>query len=544
MTIEPDLPQPYDRPMADGPRIAIDGDMSDEKLSELLGRKAEFPQLDYKRRIDLGEKRDELELTKNVAAMQVSGGYILIGVDDDGSPVEDLDDIDTRPFDEASLRPKLLKYLPEPLGLVTRTTERDGHALVAICVMPHPDGCAYIKAHGTYTDGKGDEKPVFRAGDVFWRDGTQSVRLTQEGHREIVRRQVAEQKREWIEEQREMRREEATEHQAAAATRTLAEGELGAVSLDLSPRDLGLASLEFVRRGDRIGLRHLFNDARRRARSFIERRDKEALDALLDSLTCLAATFLAYDEEESFEQVIKVLVEIYGIPFEEKDSTWWGYQGTISSEDFATQLWLAILERVFALGALAVRNENWNAVRSLTLRLPQHLVETEYEHNWLRHSITMASRASHFRQEDEEGRAKELSLLSLARTVIIRLDCLRPDLSEGDADRMLTSLAQFDFLFNVVAVGDAKSAGPSVFYPNFARVRQERIQPLANRLVKDPEIRRDLYPLSDAELARALKEIGYRAHEEGWRYDGFNSWSGGPVHEFIEEHLPPEETNP
>jgi len=513
--------------------------MSDEKLSELLEGRAELPQLDYKRRIDLSEKRDELELTKDVAAMQVKGGYILIGVDDGGSPLPDMDAVDARPFDEANLRPKLLRYLPGPLEIVTRNTERNGHTLVAICVMPHPDGCAYVKAHGTYADDKGIEKEVFRAGDVFWRDGTQSVRLSQEGHREVIRRQVAAQKREWIEEQRNVRREEASEHQAAATSRTLAEGELGAVSLDLSPRDLALASLEFVRRGDRIGIRHLFHDARRRARTFIERQDKEALDALLDSLTCLAATFLAYEEDEPFEQVIRVLVEIYGIPFEEHDSTWWGYRGTIPSDDFATQLWLAILERIFALGALAVRSENWNAAKALTLQLPQHLVEGEYEHNWLRHAITMASRASHFRQEDEDGRAKELSLLSLARTVIVRLECLHPDLSEDDTDRMLTSLAQFDFVFNVVAVGDAQKFRSSVFYPSFARVRQERIQPLANRLVKDPELRQSLFPLSDADLAVALSEIGHRAQNEGWQYDGFDGWDDGPVLDFISEHLPP-----
>lgn len=68
----------------------------------------------------------------------------------------------------------------------------------------------------------------------------------------------------------------------------------------------------------------------------------------------------------------------------------------------------------------------------------------------------MASRARHFRETDQDGGEKELSLLSLARTVIVRLDCLRPDLQETDADKMLTSLAQFDLLFNLAAIGSGK----------------------------------------------------------------------------------------
>ncbi len=151
----------------------------------------------------------------------------------------------------------------------------------------------------------------------------------------------------------------------------------------------------------------------------------------------------------------------------------------------------------------------------------------------------MASRARHFHETDDESGAKELSLLSLARTVTVRLDCLRPELSEADTDTMLSSLAQFDFLFNVVAIGGAESAEGHVFYPSFARVRQARIQQTANRLISDDDMRQALFPLPDDDLATALNEVGYHAQREGWRYDGFRGWAEGPVRDFITEHLPP-----
>jgi hypothetical protein len=101
---------------------------------------------------------------------------------------------------------------------------------------------------------------------------------------------------------------------------------------------------------------------------------------------------------------------------------------------------------------------------------------------------------------------------------------------------MLTSLARFDFLFNIVAIGDAETAAAKAFYPSFARLRQERIQPIADRLLGASEFRQSLFPLSDEDLAVALVAIGERASHEGWAYDGFDGWGHTQVGEFIKDH--------
>ena len=513
--------------------VVVDGIVSEEKLAELLALQAEYPELDYKATIDLSTTAGVVELAGDVGAMRVRGGYIIGGADNRGNLTGMLDDVDLRPFDEANLVPKLSRYL-RPLELRTNVITRDGHKVVLICVLPSPSGCTFFCSDGKY-ERNGREVVSFREGDVFWRDGTRSVRLGHDGLEEVIRRRIATEKETWVEEQQEIRRRERTELEEAYRTRRLGEGPLGTVSLDLEIDELSSAVLDLVRRDDTVALRHLLNDALARGRALIDVDDVETgLAELLDKLSCLGATFLEYDQPEWFERLVSTLVQIYGMPLREGDVRRFGYSTRIATEETAPRVWLVVIERVFALGALAVRGRRWAAVRTLTVQLPEPIAEDGYDTNWLRHAVTMASRAQHF--DREEGQM--VSLLSLARTVIARLAWLRPDGLGPDDDALLTSLAQFDVLSNIVAVGDAKTVDGRVFYTNFARFRQTRIQRIVERLLSDTEMRAELFPLGDDDLAVALNEIGGRAQQEGWRFDGFDGWGDTPVAEFIAEHLP------
>src|SRR5206468_706754 len=95
----------------------------------------------------------------------------------------------------------------------------------------------------------------------------------------------------------------------------------------------------------------------------------------------------------------------------------------------AASLWLMVVERVFGLGALAVRLQKWEAVRVLALQREPH-THPIYP-AWIRHALTMATRAGLL--ETHEGTQEiKLSLLSLAREVVRRLGCLRPDVVTDD----------------------------------------------------------------------------------------------------------------
>jgi hypothetical protein len=516
--------------------VVVDGIVSDEKLADLLARQAEYPELDYKTTIDLTTTEGKVELAKDVGAMQVGGGYIVGGVDCNGRPTGELDGADVRRFDEANLAPSLRRWLPEPLELRTRVAARHGHTVVLIYIGPHPSGCAFFHADGIY-EKNGREVIAFRTGDVYWRDGTRSIRVTQQGLEEIVARRVGAARSTWLEEQQEVRRRERAEIEAAYEGRTLTEAPLGTVNLDLEAGPLSLAALELLRQGDAIALRHLLNDAVARTRVLIERDDiEDGLGDLLDKLICLATTFLEYEEHDWLGRVIGTLTKIYSMPLGEGDALRFGYASRIDPGEIAPRLWLEIIQRVFALGALAVRRGDWAAVRTLTLQRPDRL--SEYDANWLRHALTMASRAQHLQERRADGQTVEISLLSLARKDVGRLECLRPDGLGPEADEIITSLAQFDVVASIVAIDGAGEADGRVFYTNFARFRQARIQPIVDRLLTDQEMRRTLFTRRDDDLAVALRTIGELAQSEAWRFDGFESWERTRVAEFIAQHLP------
>jgi hypothetical protein len=529
--------------------VLVDGVVSSEKLSQLLALEAEYPELDFKRTIDPNNKKDILELAKDVGAMRVRGGYIVYGVDGTGEQVDGLNGIDLRVFDEANLAPKLLHYLAD-LELRVQVFDRGGHPIVLLCVLPSPAGLTFFKADGTYRENE-KVKTVFRKGEVFWRDGTRSVRISSKGFEEVIRSRVANAKDDWLQEQHQIRRREAELDEVGTPKRVSGPQSEGAdakqgggsppldrLNLDLEPAELGRLAVELARAGDDVGFSYLINDAVARARAQIEAQDIESgLSDLLDRLTCLAATLLTHGQTKWFEQVIQALVRIYSLAFAEGDARRFGYSTSIHPDEVGPRVWLEVIVHVFALGAFAMHLENWDAVRTLTLQLPKPLAEEGYDKNWLRHALTMAARADHLKEERDGGGTAEISLLSLAREVVARLECLRPDGLQADDDVIFTDLAQFDFLANLVAIDDVKEPEGRIFYPNFARFRQERIQPIADRLVGDQELRSALLRNGDSVLASALLEVGKRAANEGWRFDGFRGWEDTPVAKFIAEEL-------
>ncbi|MFF3552786.1 helix-turn-helix domain-containing protein [Streptomyces tsukubensis] len=107
-----------------------------------MGQGGESGSVDYKSVEDLSQTADEMNLAKDVAAFQAAGGHLVIGADDHGVPTGKMTVQLAKLFDEATLRPKMLKYLPEPLRVTTAVHTVNGHLLVLVYVHPHPDGLA------------------------------------------------------------------------------------------------------------------------------------------------------------------------------------------------------------------------------------------------------------------------------------------------------------------------------------------------------------------------------------------------------------------
>jgi hypothetical protein len=257
---------------------------------------------------------------------------------------------------------------------------------------------------------------------------------------------------------------------------------------------------------------------------------------LLDKLAAIAADALEYEQEGLFRRIIGLLVQIYSSPLGPHDDRRFSMSTGIDPQEKAPRVFLEVLERIYGLGALAVRLRRWEAIRELTLQSPDQL--DDYWKNWLRHGLTMASRAQQFTETRDGGQKVEVSLLTLAAQVIDRVPSLHADTDDQDA--ILTSLAQFDFLANLAAIDGSDSADSSVFYTNWARFRQERIQSVADRIITDRKVRQAIFrDHDDDDLALALRAVAKVAHEESIRYDGFWGWDRTPVGSFLEAHPPP-----
>jgi hypothetical protein len=530
-------------PIVPSPVPPADGVVTYERLGALLGLAAEYDDLDFKRKLDLSSTRDEVELAKDVGAMQVKGGHIVIGVDEAGVPTGDMDGANTSPFDPANLVPKMQRFVDGSLEIASSVLTKDGHTLVLISVSPNARGCAFFQIDGQYPDPRqpGQSVTVFRAGDVFWRENTRSVRIRREGFEEIIERRFAARRDELLREWAAAQLALATSETASESTQQIDAANKPATTPSFAvPSDqISETGIALSRENDEVGLEQLLDDGRKRVRTYIENVElgEDQLPTLLDSIICLAATFLSYGRGDGFERVIQLLVDAYAATGDVTVVKSFGYSSQISPAAKAPRIWLAIIERVFALGGLAVRREMWKAVRILTTQLPAPLQEAGYERNWLRHALTMASRARQFAVATEGQ--QQIGLIDFARDDAMRLACLR---SDGPSDdEVLTSIAQFDVLSNLAAIDDAHSLDPRVFYTNFARFRQDRIQPVVNRLLTDPAMRADVFRGSDDELAAALAVVGQLATSEGVRFDGFRDWYGTPVAEFIRVHPPAEQ---
>lgn len=490
-----------------------------EKLLQLLDEGHESASLDYKIECDLSATGGKVELAKDVAAMQVEGGFIVVGADDHGSPIRGLSPDEEKLLDEATLHKILAKWLPEPFEIRTAVHDVEEHRLGMIFVAANRSGLCVIQRDGQY-----DGKTVFRPGDVFVRHGSASERWRQDDIDRIVDGLVARRKEAW----RTELRSELEQLGVAASAQNIVRGPSATFTWQLDAGTFDEAALELLRAGDDIPLRRLIIDGPAEAARLLTSGSLDDLETLIGRLTCLAATALTYGRDEWFDAAVKSLVRVYDTGFDASGHT--------RNDIDAVALWLVVLEHVMALGALAIRLENWTAMRSLALRRGTSR-DFEYYPTWLRHALTSAARGNRLTQEQGDGRRIDVSLISLAATRVAGSRCLRPDVAPDD-DCVLNSLCQFDALAAVVVIGEMGKPDSKGFYTNFARFYSERTEPAFVRLITDDEMRVQLFRGTDEDLAVAIAALNEYAQKEGFRFSGWWGFNNEALRSFLQRHLP------
>jgi hypothetical protein len=505
---------------------------SAEKLQELLNEEHESSSLDYKSTIDLSQTRDVVELAKAVGAMQIDGGYVVIGADDQGAPTGEVSDSQDRLWDEAVLRKKLAKYVPEPFEIRSAThLLPGGQRILLLYVGPSVAGFCIFKADGNYA---GAKAPAFRAGDVFARHGSASEPWAQADIERIKRRLVLQKKEAWRQEYRDELRS-VTE---GAAAKRLAQAPAKAFTWRVDADAFTDMAIEQLRGGDEIPLRMFLSRVGGEAAALLEEPKQEELGTLLDRLACLAVTLLSLERTDLFNKVIEALVDVYNQGFDSYGAT----RRDLGMPSPA--LWLSVIERVIVFGSLAVRRRAWDAVRDLALQTGEGREFTgDYEYNsWIRHSVTSAARSNLFSRQTEDGRMEDVSLLSLSLQHVRTQECLRGGLRPDD-ERLLNSMCQFDALVCLASIGQARSLGSRFFYPNFARFYSHRTEPAFRRIIEDDTARMNIFPGVDGDLAAALRGLDEAAQPIGWKYNGWHGFSDSHILDFLRAH-PIEQESP
>lgn len=491
--------------------------VTEEKLRQLLDEQHESESLDYKAKLCLSDARHLVEFAKDVAAMQIDGGFIVIGADDNGNPTGQVTPEDAKLLDESRARPKLARFLPEPFEIRCAQHTINGNLIVLVYVGPKPMGLCIFKAAGNYPGGT-----AFRAGDVFARHGTSSEPWRQSDIEKIFARRIQREKESW--------RLELTayleETRFASNTQNLSRGPAATLTWQLDEKTFNSVVIEQLRSGDTIPLTLLLNQLPTEAKSLVTSNRVDDFLTLLDRLSCLAALFINLRKPTELKRAVDSLNKIYDIGFSSSGES----RSDLSIK--SSKLWLEVIRRVYALGALAVRRETWSEVRLLILQRPKGMVAGEFYNNWLRHALTMASRAGDLNETRDNDKV-ETPLLSLSQQTARQHGCLSEDV---DDESLLDSIAQFDVLFNVVAMSLQSRSYGTDYYPNFSRFFTRRSDPAFRWVVEDAAVREALTIPEGDELARILGAVFDSAFHESVRYSGWDGVQDPIVRTFMDQH--------
>jgi hypothetical protein len=507
--------------------VAGHGDqVSLERLRQLLDA-GEALDLDFKATCDLSERAELVAITKDIAAMSAQSGHLVVGVEEDGSPSGRLSAAQAKLFDEATLRSKIApKYLPETLSITSAVHEIDGAPVALVYVAPHYDGFLVMAADGNFTDGAGTQRQEFRTGDVFVRRGSSSRKWNHEEAQAALGRAVAARKETW----RAQLAEDLAGLGLAQRGQQIAEGPAGTFTWQLDADAFSAALIELLRSRDDIAIRLAFDGARRDATGAWRSGDMDTLRTVLDRLAQAAALGVSLERRELLERCIEELVAIYNLPYGPG-----GFPQIAPGQPPAAALWLEVITRVYAVGALAVRRRRWADVTALALQKGAGQ-EFGWFTNWLRAALTEAARANLLQARQDE-RQVELSLLSLAAGHVERLASLRPDVAPED-DTIISSLTQFDLLAILAAIAHADDLDDRGWYTNFARYDWSRSEPALVALLTDGSMRETVFPRDDEFLAQALREIARMAKPEGFRFSVWGGWHSDAVMQFLERNPP------
>jgi hypothetical protein len=527
--------------------IVVDGRTDEEKLRELLAAGTEQLALDFKATLDLSQKSsaDVLHLVKDCVAMGnlPSGGYIVAGVDDTGKPAHDQAPLEVKHFDSADLRARVARYTEAQVHLVAQPHVVDGRDVVLIYVAPNPDGLPVpFSAIGQYQDENKKMQTVFSQGEVVVREGTSNVRLRYahwpsllQQYRAQVRAEATQEGNATLAQFVSTLREASGDRPAGAVTVPLV------VGMDWDSFDEALTThleaentvrvQKFLRTAAEVVAEHLPGHGG----SPTEPSDQ--YEGALDAIAVVAINGAQYGRDDIYNLAIDALSDTY----EAGGRTPTFNVGDIGSDPVSTHHWLAVIERVLAIGRAVVARKQWHLLPQPVYRYVPVADKYGYE-SWIRHAHIAAARNNLL--PDHGG-----NLLSAVRQMLSEKPWLRPDLASpagytpkgqiDPTDQLLNQLTEFDLWWCVMAATRYSGSGGSAFYPSCAAFHEYRSRAAIDTIATDEAARAAAFPgVEPAAIAKGLATVITAAVQEsnksgGW-WDGAEP--GSPAATFINQY--------
>lgn len=490
--------------------FVCDGRVDQEKLLELLRAEGEFSSLDFKREINLGDKRKKLEFIKDCAAMgnQPEGGYLVIGAEDDGVPVPGTD-LSGVNLDSAALKQIVEGYVDGHIDIRSQThsvaLQGVTYHLAVIYVAPPRDGFPLVtKKLGDASEGR----PVFQQGVVYTREGSQNVPASHKTWDQILHK---------LQQQvRSATRSDVDDliHRVVKQMGTSGPAQPVAPDFDMDVSSFTAAVRNVLEANQPSLLKRVVIKGSSTYDQSIE--DEDRRSDVLDKLAVLACEACLFDDTDTLVKVTEALYKIYKRMDENSQ---------IRSHK-AARYGLEIISRIMVIGSLALRTENYQVLRSIVLK-PMGTPQYGFT-SWIRHGLIAAANSS----IPEDGKAGVV-LISAARQILVDTPQLSPDYPITSTteeaqpvslpDVVIDSLLQFDFLWCCIALNENPGGGFAEFYPGCSAYHQSRVQPIISKLdAADGTFRALTFGNApDAQIARVIREVYDAAKDESYKYGGF-----------------------
>lgn len=509
--------------------VVVDGRVDEAKLHELLEHAAEYPELDFKRTLDLSSKstKDGLSFVKDVLSMTNSshGGYLIIGATEDGKPAHGSVPINPAHFDSASLKDKVSAFVADHVSIASKVHDVEDHSIALVYVASPSDKVP----HMTTKEGKLGNGVIVHKGAIYTRQGTQNVIANSNDLRRLLapfRTAALDEGRAHVDEL------------IRTLTQTLA-GTAGGVPM-LIDSDMA-AFTEALRSNlnyDNMKQIEGFVRSARRRTTFRTGGESRA-DRLrvLDKLALIAIETCNNPESPAFVAAMKALAKSYNSTGFNND---YSTRITDSLELEQARHFIDVLARVYLIGAAAVREDNLSSVRAAAM-VPAQVGNDPLSaySSWIRHGIVYASRTN-LLNSDSDTRTLLAMARQLGHDVPELVTGESADLTDGESDALLNDVTSFDIMWCIAAAA-ATTAGNENYemYTSFASVNPRRGEAILTRIATDSNARNALSPeTTDADFARALDHVLELARTESHKY--FTFWSRAKdipaVSRFIQTH--------